>query len=270
MGSSIKSDQRGLGTVFIIILAVVVLAIVGAVGYKVTQKKDDTTTATKTSAAATKEIKSACLKTYNDKDLCKFTANFSLETEPYKMVMTATSPEGNSSSTILSDGKGNTSVVANTGGQETAYMSVDKNTYMKDPSDGKWIKYPATDTTAPKSTSPASDIKFDTKSDGTPAKDTITYKKIGKEKCGNQTCLKYQMIDSSQPGTTTYIWFYTSNYRMARYSTKDATSSTDMTITYQAVKLTAPSPTKEFNTGADAQAIKAAQDQAAAAAAANQ
>lgn len=257
MKASIKHDQRGLGSLLIIILAVVVIAVVGVVAWQVTKKDKDTTATTKSAKSASKEVNAACIKAYNDKELCKFTANYTaLEKEPYKTVVTSTSSEGNSQATILNDGKGNTSVVTTVDGKESAFMTYNKDTYSKGPGETTWIKFPATDTTATdtKSSNPTSDIKIDNKYDGTD--NSITYKKIGKEKCGNANCLKYQVIDSTQPNTTTYVWFNTDNYRLARYTTKDSNNSTtDMTITYQSVKLSAPTPVKEFNSGADAQAL---------------
>lgn len=264
MQASIRHDQRGLGNVLIIVLVILVLVVVGGVAYKVT-KKDDTKVTTASVKSAGKEVNAACLKTYKDKELCKFTASYAdFEKKPYKLTITSTSAEGDSKSTVLSDGKGNTSVVATVNGKETSYVYYNKATYSKGPGETTWIKYPSTDTTdTSTSSNPASDIKIDTKYDGTDS--TITYKKIGKEQCGNATCLKYQVIDSTQPNTTTYVWFNTSKYRLARYTTKDSNnSSTDMTITYQAIKLSAPTPVKDYSAGVDSSTMQQYQNAAGA------
>jgi outer membrane lipoprotein-sorting protein len=93
---------------------------------------------------------------------------------------------------------------------------------------------------------------------------------LGKEACGKLTCFKYQVIDSTAPATTQYLWFDTKDYMMQRWSFKDANSSSDMVFTYQAVTIKAPSTVHDFdaNSQADMQAAQAAAAAAAAAASA--
>ncbi len=255
MKFSIKKDQRGLAPVMIVVV-VVVLAAIGVVGWKMTQKDSVTKNATPAEKAAI----SACEKTLNDKDLCKFTGNYNLDKLPYKVVITSTGASAGTL-TMLSDGKGNTQLTsAGAGASSFDSISLNGDTYLKG-EDGTWVKYPKSSSSpTPAETNPTGNLKFDT-SAAAIAASGITYKKIGKEACGSLTCIKYQVIDKATPGTTQFFWFDTKDYRMERYSTKDATSSTDMVITYQAVTIKAPTPVKDFSlssTGADSAAAQAA------------
>jgi hypothetical protein len=250
MKMSVHKDQRGLSQILLIALVVLVVGGVGLVGWKVSQKDKETKSSTTAAAVDSDEIEKACLDAYKDKDLCAFTGNYDLDKVAYKMTLTSTSPEGNTTSTFESDGKGNTSVTGDFGGQKSEMISFKNVTYTKDNTDGKWFKFDNKQSGAPKEedTNPTSDIKIDTKIDKE-TESKITYKKIGKEKCGKLTCFKYQVIDKENPNTTQYFWFDDEDYRMQRYFSQDATGSTDMVISYQAVKITAPSPTKEFSAG---------------------
>jgi hypothetical protein len=157
----------------------------------------------------------------------------------------------------LSDGKGNSSSTLTGSDGIVETVAIGKVNYWKDSTDGKWFKFAPDDTSAPKATNPTSDIKVDTVTDSA-AKSTLSYKKLGKEKCGNLTCFKYQMIDSTKPNAIYYMWFDDQDYRMQHYYSKDDSGTMDIVMTYQAVTITAPSPTKDFNMGADAAALQQA------------
>ena len=81
-------------------------------------------------------------------------------------------------------------------------------------------------------------------------------KKIGKEKCGKLSCLKYQIIDKTQPNAVQYFWFDAKEYRLQHYYLKAADSTTDLVLTYDSVKIDAPSPTKDFSSSVDVQALQ--------------
>src|SRR6185503_19808218 len=78
-------------------------------------------------------------------------------------------------------------------------------------------------------------------------KNTISYKSLGKEACGKLTCFKYQVFDKTQTASSQFVWFDTKDYRMQRYQMSDGKDTTDMTITYQTVKITQPSPVQDFS-----------------------
>lgn len=127
--------------------------------------------------------------------------------------------------------------------QEQANVVVyNGTTYLKDYSDGQWIKYASNDPSKPEVTDLKKEFaKGDFKSD---SGQKITYTKIGSEACGNLKCYKYQVKDPDTPGDN-FLWFDTKDYLLRRITLKDQSSSTDMTITYATVNITEPSPTKE-------------------------
>jgi outer membrane lipoprotein-sorting protein len=252
MKISLSKDQRGIAPLMIIV-AVVVVAGIGFVGWRVTQKD----TVLKNATPAQKAVISSCEKLYNDKDLCKFAANSDIDKLAYKMVITSKDAAGKSSTLSMStDGKGNSSMSGLAEGQAYDTISLDGVSYLKDTSDGQWIKFGSADTSAPKET-PADSVKVDDTFTEAASKNT-EYKKLGKEKCGKLNCFKYQFIDKTQPDATQFVWFDAKDYRMQRFSSKDKDGTADMVLSYQSVKISAPSPTKEFSTGAgvDVQALQ--------------
>lgn len=266
MKKSLFKDERGLGHAVVVILIVAVIAAVGIVGWRVMQK-DNTVAKT----PAQKTVNTACMKVYNDKNLCNAqTASLNFSKLAYTAVDTATDTQGQTSKfTVSSDGKGATSVTANSGGQSFSTITIGSTTYVKN--GDSWLKYTSN---APATTNPASDLKTTFSDVNTPAAQQIKYKSIGKEKCGNVTCLKYQVIDPAMPGTTNYVWFSTKDYRLMRWYGKDANGTNDFVITYGSVKITAPTPVTDASSpsggtsGAPTQAqINAALQQAQAAAA---
>lgn len=256
MNQQIKRNENGFSQV-IILIAIVIIAAIGFVGYRVMNKSSAPAVLSTPAGSA---ANSACLKVYNDKDFCKFAASFTLTGVPYKAVFTSSQGTAGSSTsmTILTDSKGNTSLTSTSVGTEMAYITLDGTTYMKDTTDNTWWKFAAGNASTPATTDPANEIKFDTTTTGTP---TTTYKKIGTEACGSATCFKYQVADASTAGTTQYVWINTKTYQMQRWSSTDSTNgTTDAVFTYQPVTITAPTPVKDFATtsAADAAALQQA------------
>ena len=177
MKFTLKKDERGLATIGIIAIVVVVLGAAGFVGYRVMNKDKDTKSSS-ISAADAKAASEACLKEYNDEELCKFTSNYDLEKEPYVMTMTNTSGGQTSTVAMSSDGKGNTQVKSGSGDQQFEVITVGGFIYTKDPTDGKWVKTATSTTSADTDAdkNPTSDIKFDTESADAASK--VTYKKV--------------------------------------------------------------------------------------------
>lgn len=248
MGVRKRSDERGIAALAIIGIIVLVVAVAG-VGYMVLVKNNDKKTTTQSAevVAANAEAEKACKALYDDKDLCKFASNYDPNGASYKATFTSTTDGKTSTFVIEADKSGNSSTVTKEGETETgAYISLNGDTYIKDPADGSWTKYPKSPDT-PTESKPTDDIAVDFKDEETKAPEKrITYKKIGKEACGNDTCFKYQIIDPEQPGVESFIWFDDNDYVMRKYSTKEANGNySEGTFEYTSVTITAPSPVKE-------------------------
>jgi hypothetical protein len=91
------------------------------------------------------------------------------------------------------------------------------------------------------------DHDFETPKSDTPepASQEPTYKKIGKEACGNLTCFKYEVVDPSSPGKQT-LWFDDKDYQLRRMRIESEGTVSDQVFAYSSVSITAPSPTKDL------------------------
>lgn len=248
MKLSIRKDQRGLGRVVAILILVLLLA-AGLVAWRVSQNHDNPAKTANARVAV-----DSCNQKLNDKDLCKFIGNYDISKSSYLMTINSeskSSPVGANSqnktiikavTTLKSDGKGNSQLSGTSNGQASEVIIFDKVSYMKDPKDGKWWKFASNDAMAPKDTNPVNGLRFNT-----PSTDSkVTYKKLGKEACGSLNCFKYQIVYSSRPKDINYFWFDTKDYRLQGYYDKAGDDTiTDLSIAYQPVTVSAPTPVKE-------------------------
>jgi hypothetical protein len=260
MKKSLYKDERGLGHVVIIILVVAVIAAIGLIGWRVSQKDKTTASVSPVAKAQVNAADAACLKVYNDKALCKAeAASVNFDKLAYTAVDTSTDAQGQTSKiTMSNDGNGNTSMTMTGGSQPFSSVTIGSTSYIKNPTDSSWTKYTSN---APTTTNPSSDLKTQFSDATTAADKLIQYKNLGKEKCGSDTCLKYQVIDPATPGTN-YVWFSTKDYRLQRWYGKSSDgSANDFVITYGAVKISVPSPVTAAP-GASATGLTPAQTQA--------
>lgn len=246
-------NQQGFAHIALIAV-VVVVAVVGFAGWKVAAAHKKTATKASTSPAvaapaiAESQDEKDCNTQLHDKDLCKFSVNLNLKGVPYHIVMTNSGGSlGNSKVVMDVDAKQNMSMVSTLDGNEvTSLIMLNGETYAKDPSGSGWIHYPKDSSAAGQTDIPTDNIQLSYKD---LIKDGLTYQKIGKEICGQLTCLKYEFHDPKSPSDKNYFWFDTKSYRIQRYSTSGSDGTTDMVFTYQNVKITAPSPVHEFSFG---------------------
>lgn len=245
----LKKDQRGTLSPMLIIIIIVAIGVVGFAGYKVFSTKKSTSNKSATvPAQAKEEAKEACMKEVNDKDLCKFLSNWE-SSKTYKATFASTDAEGKKSvMRIEADGDNSSSVVLDGEKETAAFITANKVYYMKDEEKGVWYKMPSTQTPPAADTNPVSKLNEETKEEGGETKNTTTYKKIGKETCGNTTCFKYQVIDTSDTDTVeSFVWFGDNDYKLVRWTTKSKDGSTsDSTFSYEKVSVVAPSPTQDY------------------------
>ncbi len=258
-----KYDDRGIAHAAAIGLIAIVVAVVGFAGWRVMDKNKDDKSGTNSSAVSSaemREIEKACNQEIDDKDFCKFASNFTFESS-YKSTITTTGEDGTSVTEMETDGKGNSSMITKQDGKETgAFITLDNVSYYKDQASNSWFKMAGSDTETPDTEEFTDDIKVDT----TDFKDDKSaYKKVGKEKCGNLNCFKYQITDKESPNIEQFIWFDDKDYQLRRWNTKEGANTTDMTIEYTSVNIKAPSPVKDFSAQSSADmdaAIRAAQE----------
>lgn len=229
-----SSSQSGFVHFIAIIAAVVVLGAVGWLGWQAFSKN----AADKTLDVASSQARAECEKE-NDKDICRFVTNWKTSAK-YSMV--STGADG-SKSTYEIDGDKTRMVMSG----EFAYevVSVGKTTYTK--AGDVWykqtIKDPKDDVTA--------DAKIDFKepandSNETESKDKTVYKKLAKEPCGNLTCFKYEVVDSTNTDTKEFIWFDDKDYKLRKSVSESSEGKTETTFEYDNVSVAIPSPAKEL------------------------
>ncbi len=187
-----------------------------------------------------KEIQDKCLSQLHDDNFCKFAGTFA-NVKAYKISFTDNASK--SSFELSKDAKGNAALTATQAGQTNHVVTYNGSAYVQDPSDHKWIKA----TAAEAGIDPNS---FDVKKqllagDFNKDKDTgksISYKKVGTEACGNSRCYKYQAITDGQ--VTGYMWIDTNDYLLRKMTATQSGSSVEITLAYDNINITEPSPVK--------------------------
>jgi hypothetical protein len=252
----LHKDERGIGHFLLAFLIIAVIAAVGIVGYRVMHKAK--TPEDKTSKSKSLTDMANCVKFYHDKTLCNFAVNNAdLANLAYTAVDNSVDSEGQTGQiTIKNDGKGSTEISSKIGYQTYDSITIGNIVYVNGNNSG-WIKYASN---APAVTDPTDNLKTDFSKPGTAKDQQIQYKNLGKEKCGKDTCIKYQVIDPKAAGTN-YIWISTSTYRLARWNNQTSSGTSDMAISYGPVTITAPAHATDAEAAAAAEA--AAQAQAA-------
>lgn len=236
----LKNDKRG--SVLIIVLAVVGIVGVAGVGFMLYQNKDSNNN------GVTTQIKNkfANIKCeYSDKDLCKFFAGYK-ERNSYKVNMTTTSSEGGniqSEIQVENQDRMHSKMTGGAYGFETVMIGKDYYTKAGD----VWYKQTLDDT---KYEAKKSETEGGVESFKEPIKDGVnegmSYKKAGKEACGNLQCFKYQVISVENTGSTHYIWFDTKDYLLRKMAVEQADGKMEMEFEYTAVRVETPSPVKEL------------------------
>jgi len=195
---STHRNSQGMVHPLMIALVVVVIAVVGFAGWKVTSnnKNKNSSASTSGTAATTNSaaVASACNKAISDSNICNFASHYN-PNAAYKATDTNTASDGTGGTlTISSDGKGNYEMSGTSNGSSFDAITLSGSTYLKDASSGTWIKYSSSST--PSTTSnPASGLKISA-SDIT-GNGTISYKNLGTAACGSDTCFKYQIVDTA-------------------------------------------------------------------------
>jgi hypothetical protein len=72
----------------------------------------------------------------------------------------------------------------------------------------------------------------------------LSFSYLGTGACGSLICYKYAIADRTQPSAVQDMWFDTTSYKLREWTYHGTTGSTIMTIAYQPVSITAPSPVK--------------------------
>jgi hypothetical protein len=240
MLKKINQDNSGFGHILYVGLVVLVLVIIGLVGWKIIGKNKTPSNSNGNSNTSTSSssngVSSSCLSTYHDNNLCHFSDssnNFSKTS--YTATITEVQNGATSTMTLENDGKGNTKLTGTSNGSTINSISLNGKTYIQNNGSGPWIEY-STGSNA-STTDPTSNMNIGVGSSG------ITFKYLGTQSCSGLTCFKYSVADSVSPGATQYVLFDNSSYKLREWQYTDSSgSSTTMTVSYGTVNITTPSP----------------------------
>jgi hypothetical protein len=228
-----QKDEQGITHLLLLGGAVIVLIVVffagrAVFGHTKPSASDGATTAY-----------SRCLERYHDSRICQFDTHYMpVSKTAYQATVTVTSPQGTVSNlTYSSSGTGNSEVVGTSDGQKLSSIVLAGATYVKVSGSG-WIEYPSGAVNAPAQTDPTASMNIAVSQSG------LSFQYLDTENCGSLSCYKYQVTDKTQPDATQNIWFDTTSYKLRHWSYHGDTGSTDMTLTYEPVNITAPAPVK--------------------------
>jgi len=225
--------ERGITHLLFLIGVMTVMALIAVAGYSVFTHGDTKKTGYTTSNAFDK-----CLNANsNDRRLCNFQKAYTpISSTAYTATVSVTSPQGTVSNlTFSTDGKGNSEVSGTSDGQQLSSIVLGGITYVKVSGSG-WIEYSANDSNAPAQINPTASMNIAVGQPG------LSFQYLGTMPCDNFECYKYAINDSSQKNVTEDIWFDTTGYKLRQWSYQGSTGSTSMSIAYQPITITAPSP----------------------------
>ena len=257
MSKKFHQNEQGIAHVLLAIVVVVVVAAAGFAVWRVANnnsKKSSSQTSSSSkpsgssNTAAASAAETACLSKYHDSDLCAFVAAEAatpFEKTAAKITLTGTSSGTPSNITLEQDGKGNESFSLTGGGQTINTINFDGQTYTQQTVGGPWITYGSNSSTnTSTSSTPDSTLNSFISSVS-----TTSYTKIGTEACGNLTCFKYQIKDTTSPNSTQYAWFDTKDHLLRQYYESDPSTGDKMTmaISYQSVSISKPSPVQNLS-----------------------
>ncbi len=239
MISKLKRNQRGAVPISVIII--IVLAIIGGGAYYFFGKQNEKSS-TQNSTAATetqaKAVDSACKNHFGDDDFCRFAGNWAKLTDA---VITMTTPdEEGFAITLTYDGAGNSHIAMTQNGEAlNESIEIGDTSYSRSIGEASWTKSTGDDSDT---FSEDIDFGFDFSEDS-----TESIQKLGKEACGNLTCFKYRLLDSSLPNTETTVWFDDKEFKLRRMTSTDPEGTTEFIVRYESVPtITEPSPVVEW------------------------
>lgn len=242
--TSLTTSQKGFAHVGIILAVAGVLVVGGLVTWRFleAQKSDGSTSL---STELSKKLATAKCD-YNDKDICKFFTSWK-EHKEYRIAAATTDKTTGEVSKFTMEIDGDNSHMVTSGSFESDIISIGKNDmYTKTPNGTWWKQTNPEITTQDPIEKPSVEFEEPTTETTEDAKNTTTYKALGKEACGSLTCFKYQVVNSEISDTTEFLWFDTKSYQLRRSLSEGTDSKTDSTFTYDNVTVKAPANAREL------------------------
>ena len=239
----------------LIIVLVVVVAILGGVGYFLFGKggTGGSPLGSKGGSMMTQKAKESDFAYIDDELLRKHMAAQANATK-FKVISKSSGYGG--STTMIYDMDGDTVKYRTTSsgeGMESDMIVIEDTTYIKDFKDGKWWK---------QTQKPGEEnSEIESKMDEYMVKDAeeeemefvkMKYNNLGEEACGDLTCYKYEQLDPND-GTESagkrLFWFDTDDYLLRKDLSEYGEFSSESEYFYEDVSVEKPSPTKDVPEG---------------------
>lgn len=229
-------NERGFSPVIIVAIIAVVALIGGGAFYFLTKEdKKDTGNTPDTSQSINGT--ESCNQALNDENFCRFVGSWNASAS---ITTTITSPAEGSVMTIQSKGDNSHSTITAANGTKNEIIILDGVSYMKLADAESWTKFGDAG-----SATPTDDYTPNIDFSNEETKSNLSVQSLGEEACGELTCYKYQIIDASDPNTTTIVWFDTEDFKARRMTTQTAEGTAELTFSYEEVTITEPSPIVE-------------------------
>lgn len=129
-------------------------------------------------------------------------------------------------------------------------ITMGDTTYLKDYKDNSWWKQTASKEELKENV--ADEVvkePIDFKEMYEEAKDTVTYKNLGEEACGELTCYKYEQVDSASPEGKRLFWFDNKDFLLRKEQNGFGEFTATSEYSYDNINIKAPTPTKEVPAG---------------------
>lgn len=181
-----------------------------------------------------------------ERDVCSYmAAQAKAMNQGVTVTTTSQMPDQSTSvSEMKMDGSGNFEVSSYVGDKLQSSMLVfEKQTYIKDLTDGSWYTLPSfVDNAADSPDEAVAELQATYKEPTADFKMT----KLGTEACGALTCDKYEMSQTSEAEGQLYIWIDTKERLARQMEIKTAQGSSMIVYQYGAVNISKPEPIKEM------------------------
>ncbi len=239
----------------LIIVLVVVVAILGGVGYFLFGRggTGGSSLGSKGNSMMTQKAKESDFAYIDDELLRKHMAAQANATK-FKVISKSSGYGG--STTMIYDMDGDTLKYRTTSsgeGMESDMIVIDDTTYIKDFKDGKWWK---------QTEKPGEEnSEIESKMDEYMVKDAeeeetefvkMKYNKLGEEACGDLTCYKYEEVDpngDAESAGKRLFWFDKKDYLLRKDLSEFGEFSSESEYYYDDVSVDKPSPTKDVPEG---------------------
>ena len=191
-----------------------------------------------------KTVEKSCMAEVKDKKFCKFAAHVK-QMGDYKLTLSATSPDGKTSYVVSGSKDGNIQMVVNSDDKKVANLVVfNGTTFTENLADSSWLQYAPTAASKPD----VFDLKKEIGKDGFKGDkgQKFIYKNLGKVTCDTMSCYKYQLIDTQNTATQTFLLFDDLQFLLRSLTTSDNSGTSEMTMSYEGVSIVQPAPVTQI------------------------